>query len=269
MQRPHHSHKLTQYSRGNPRLMLAVAATSYRRPNTPPCPFPQRNISKACLPRCGVCVLVSRNSFPCHAMRVSPPRLRQLVHLLSVNPAASFMHKTMFIALRRRRNSFDSRTVMPSPTSPGADAKFDVETVPDDRTLVDSRRHSTPPDDDESISFSDVREDSDEVRLKSENPAGDPFISSKLPSKPVLLPIIYPLPSAEDLLAHGRTPSPPTSDAAPITPLSCISRALSPPPTHYKRKRARVITSADHDIDPDQTSIRWVRSLPYGRQNRC
>ena len=198
-------------------------------------------------------------------MRVSTPRLGQLVHLLSVNPATAFMHKTMFIALRRRRDSFDTHTVMPSPTD--TDARFDVETVPDDRTLVDSRRNSTPPDDVDSISFSDVRED--EVHLKCRNPAGDPFISSKLPSKPALLPIIYPLPTAEDLLVHGRTPSPPTSDAASVTPLFCISRALSPPPTHYKRKRARIIPSHDHDIDPDQTSIRWVRSLPYDRQNRC
>ncbi len=200
-------------------------------------------------------------------MRVSAPRLGQLVHILTVNPAAAFMHKTMFAALRRRRDSFDARTVMPSPTSPDADAKFDVETVPDDRTLVDSRRNSSPPDDVDLISFSDVRED--EVRLKSQNPAGDPFISSKLPGKPALLPIIYPLPSAEDLLTtHERAPLLPTTDAAPVTPLFCISRTLSPPPTHYKRKRARIIPSADHDIDPDQ-SIRWVRSLPYRRQNRC
>ncbi|KAI9451318.1 hypothetical protein BJY52DRAFT_1191077 [Lactarius psammicola] len=185
-------------------------------------------------------------------MRISAPHFGQLVHLLSVNPAAALMHKTIFAALRRRRDSFDARTVMPSPTSPDADAKFDVETVPDDRTLVDSRRNSTHPDDVDLISFSDVRED--EVRLsKSQNPAGDPFISKKHPGKPALLPIVYPLPTAEDLLAHGRTPPSPTSDPTPVTPLFCIPRALSPPPTHYKRKRARIIPSADHDIDPDQS----------------
>ncbi|KAH8984019.1 hypothetical protein EDB92DRAFT_1543446 [Lactarius akahatsu] len=190
-------------------------------------------------------------------MRVSAPRLGQLVHLLSVNPAAAFMHKTMFAALRRRRDSFDSRTVMPSPTSPDSDAKFDIETVPDDRTLVESesRRNSTPPDDVDLISFSDVRED--EVRLKSQNPAGDTFFPSKHPGKPALHPIIYPLPTAEDLLTHGLAPLPPTSDAPdPVTPLFCISRTLSPPPAHYKRKRARIISSADHDIDLNQTSIR-------------
>ena len=202
-------------------------------------------------------------------MRVSAPRISQLVHLLSVNPAAAFMHKTVFTALRRRRDSFDTRTVMPSPTSPDTDAKFDFETGPDDRTLVDSRRNSTPPDDGDSMSFSDVRED--EVRLKNQNLADDAFISSKLPGKSALHPIIYPLPTAEDILAQGWTPSPPTSDAASITPLCSISRALSPPPSHYKRKRARIIPSADQDIqvDPDQASIRWDPSLPYGRQNKC
>ncbi|KAI9445952.1 hypothetical protein H4582DRAFT_517838 [Lactarius indigo] len=192
-------------------------------------------------------------------MRVSAPRLGQLVHLLSINPAATFMHKTMFAVLRRRQESFDSRTVLPSPTSPDADAKFDVETVPDDRTLVgsESRRNSTPPDEVDLISFSDVRED--EVRLKSQNPAGDQFFPSKHPGKSALHPIIYPLPTAEDLLAHVQAPPPPTSDTPgpdPITPLFYIPRALSPPPTHYKRKRARIIPSTDHDIDPDQTSVR-------------
>ncbi len=195
-------------------------------------------------------------------MRVSAPRFGQLVHLLSVHPAAAFMPKTMFAALRRRQDSFDTRTVIPSPTSPDPDAKFDFETVPDDRTLVESRRDSTP-DEEDLISFSDSRED--EVRLKSQDPAGDPFISSKLLGKQGLLPIIYPLPTAEDLLAHGDTPLPPTVDAASVTPLFCISRALSPPPTHFKRKRARIIPGADHDIDPDQPPIRWVRFLPHHR----
>ena len=183
-------------------------------------------------------------------MRVSAPRLGQLVHFLSVNPATTFMHKTMFATLRRRRDPFDTQTLLPSPTSPNSDAKFDTETVPDDRTLVESRRHSaTDPDDDEMI-FSDVRED--EMSLKSQRTLSDSFISSKLPGKPALLPIIYPLPSAEDLLAYGRTPPAPTIDATSVTPLFCISRALSPPPTHYKRKRAHIIPSADQDIDPDQ-----------------
>jgi hypothetical protein len=182
-------------------------------------------------------------------MRVSAPRLAQLVHLLSVNPATTFMHKTMFATLRRRRDPFDTHTaVMPSPTSPNSNAKFDTETVPDDRTLVESRRHSTHPDDDEMI-FS---EREDEMSLKSQHTLSDSFISSKVPGKPALHPIIYPLPTAEDLLAHGRTPLAPTIDAASVTPLFCISRALSPPPTHYKRKRAHIIPSADHDIDPDQ-----------------
>ncbi|KAN0128012.1 hypothetical protein V8E53_014189 [Lactarius tabidus] len=186
-------------------------------------------------------------------MRVSAPRFSHFVHLLSVNPAAAFMPKTMFASLRRRRDSFDTRTVLPSPTSPDSDAKFDVETVPDDTTLVESRRQSTHPDDDDSI-FSDVRED--EVFLKSKHTEGDAFISSKLPGKPALHPIIYPLPSAEDLLAYGRTAPSQPIDAASVTPLFCISRALSPPPTHYKRKRARIIPSTDHDFDPDQTALR-------------
>ncbi|KAF8265002.1 hypothetical protein EI94DRAFT_1804988 [Lactarius quietus] len=186
-------------------------------------------------------------------MRVSAPRFGQLVHLLSVNPAAAFMHKSRFSALRRGRDSFDTRTVTPSTTSTDSDAKFDVETVPDDRTLVDSRRQSTHPNDD-LISFSDVR--GDEVSLKSQSTVGDPFVSSKLPGKPALHPIIYPLPTAEDLLTHERTPQPSTIDAVSVTPLFCISRALSPPPTHYKRKRARIVPSADHDIEPDQTSLR-------------
>jgi hypothetical protein len=114
----------------------------------------------------------------------------------------------MFATLRRRRDSFDTHTaVMPSPTSPNSTPSFDVETVPDDRTLVESRRHSTHPDDDDSI-FSDVRED--EMSLKSQHTLSDSFISSKLPGKPALHPIIYPLPTAEDLLAHGRTPLAPT-----------------------------------------------------------
>ena len=192
-------------------------------------------------------------------MRVSALHFGQLVHLLSVNPAATFMPKVMFASLRRRRDSFDTHTVSPSPNSPDSDAKFDVETVPDDTTLVDSRRQSTHPDDDDSI-FSDVRED--DAFLKSKHTEGDTFISSKLPGKPALHHIIYPLPSAEDLLAH-RTPPPPPVDTAAVTPLFCISRALSPPPTHYQRKRARTIPSADHDLDPDQTPLRWARSVPF------
>ena len=147
--------------------MLAAAATSFRRPNSP-VPFSRRNISKTCLSRCGVCVLFSRISFPCHAMRVSAPSFGQLVHLLSVNPAATLMHKTMFATLRRRRDPFNAHTVMRSPTSTDSDAKFDVETVPDDRTLVDSRRHSTPPDDDDSIF-------SDDSLMRSENRVEPPL----------------------------------------------------------------------------------------------
>lgn len=187
-------------------------------------------------------------------MRVSAPRFSHLVHLLSVNPAAAFMPKTMFSSLRRRQqDSFDTHTVSSFPTSPDSDAKFDVETVPDDRTLVDSRRQSTHPDDDDSI-FSDARED--EVFHKSKHTECGASISSKLPGKPALHPIIYPLPTAEDLLAQGRTAPSQPIDAASVTPLFCISRALSPPPTHYKRKRARIIQSADHDFDPDQTALR-------------
>jgi len=194
-------------------------------------------------------------------MRVSAPRFGQLVHLLSVNPATTFMHKTMFATLRRRRDPFDARTVMPSPTSPKSDAKFDTETVPDDRTLVESRRHSAHPDDDDMI-FSDVRED--EMSLKSQRTLSDSFISSKLPGMPALLPIIYPLPTAEDLLAYGRTQPTSTIDAASVPQLFCISRALSPPPTHYKRKRAHITQSADHDIDPDQkTSPRLPNVDPH------
>ncbi|KAI0293486.1 hypothetical protein B0F90DRAFT_1762680 [Multifurca ochricompacta] len=201
-------------------------------------------------------------------MRVSAHRLGQLVQqFLSVKPATVLVHTDMFAALRRRRHhdSFSTRTVLDSPISigPDCDSKFDVETetVPDDRTLVESRRASTLPDESDSISLSDPYVD--KICLKTTQYATTcPLMSSELPVKQALLSIIYPLPTSEDLLAHEPTLPPPTVDTPSITPPLCISRALSPPPTHYKRRRACIISSEDHNPGLDPMSVKHAHLPP-------
>jgi hypothetical protein len=208
-------------------------------------------------------------------MRVpAPPRLGQLAHLFPTNPAAAFGCKNMLASLRRHhqhRDPFGSPTAaLPSPTattSTGSDLdhKFDTETVPDDGTLVGSRRRSSEHSDEEeedSITLSDVPEDEDEERVRSRCPSSrglSTYSASRDPS--ARRSIIYPLPSVENLLTHEPTtpsPLPPASmiDSSVALPLSVP--ALSPPPAHYKRRRARIISNEDHDPDPDQASIRCV-----------
>jgi len=178
-------------------------------------------------------------------MRVPAPRLGQLVQLFSVNPSAAFGCKNMLASLRRHRDAFSSHC-----TSPSSDVgpKFDVETVPDDRTLVEFRRHSCH----DSISLSTMPEEEDEECVKSQRSRGPPTSSeTRVPS--VRLSIIYPLPSAENLLDHEPTTPATTIDS--VAPPFCVP-ALTPPPTHYKRRRGRIISDEDYDPDPDQASIR-------------
>ncbi|KAH9987454.1 hypothetical protein BJV74DRAFT_498472 [Russula compacta] len=172
-------------------------------------------------------------------MRVPAPRLGQLAHLFSANTAAVFGHRSMLASLRRHRDPFAPCAVLPSPTgstnsnNSDLDPKFDAETVPDDSTLVDSRRQSSHSEEADSFSLSDVPED-------------------EPPDTSARRSIIYPLPSAENLLAHEPTPPASMIDASTDPPL-CTP--LTPPPAHYKRRRAHIMSDEDHDPDPDSTSI--------------
>ncbi|KAI9449890.1 hypothetical protein F5148DRAFT_619309 [Russula earlei] len=156
-------------------------------------------------------------------MPVPSPRLTQLAHLFSANAAAVFWNST----------------------------SSEVDIGPDDRTLVNSTRNPSHSDEAGSILLSDVPEDAVCV-----NPQ---YVSCHLPtsSKPhdtlVRLSIIDPIPTAENLLAHESIRPFTTLDAL-ISPPSCTP-ALTPPPTHYKRRRARIISSnEDRDPDPDPIS---------------
>jgi hypothetical protein len=231
-------------------------------------------------------------------MRVpAPPRLAQLAHLFQVNPAAVFGNKSTLIASIRRhhhhQDPFGTSTPLPSPTtstgstsastnsesssSSDADPTFDAETVLDDRTFVEeeSRRRSS------SSSHSDAEVDeASSLILLSDIPEEEasylnfkrrrtvpssrgrgrlPAPSSERPDTSARLSIIYPLPSVESLLAatHGPTPSATVIDASIAPPLCTIS-PLSPPPAHYKRRRARIMSDEDHDSDPNQAPIRYV-----------
>lgn len=191
-------------------------------------------------------------------MRVPAPRLGQLAHLFSANPAAVFGNRSVLTSLRRHC------AALPSPTSStnsnnsnsDLDPKFDAETVPDDTTLVDSRRQSSHSEEADSFSLSDMPEDEVCVKLECAPRFRPTF--SKPPDTSSRRSIIYPLPSAENLLAHEpNEPTPPASmiDASTDPPL-CIP--LTPPPAHYKRRRARIMSDEDHDPDPDPTTIRYA-----------
>ncbi|KAF8470505.1 hypothetical protein DFH94DRAFT_213487 [Russula ochroleuca] len=215
-------------------------------------------------------------------MRVpAPTRLAQLAHLFSVNTAAVFGNKnTLTSSLRRHhQNPFDIRPALPSPTSTStstntelsssseSDPTFDAEMVPDDRTLVESRRHSSHSDaEDEADSvvlFSDPPEDEVYLKLQrmvaSSRKRRQPASSSGHPDTSARLSIIYPLPNAESLLTHEPTPSITAAtviDGASIDPPLCTSSPLSPPPAHYKRRRAHIMSDEDHGPDLNQTAIR-------------
>ncbi|KAH9961355.1 hypothetical protein BC827DRAFT_1267716 [Russula dissimulans] len=186
-------------------------------------------------------------------MRVPVRRLGQLAHLFSVNPATVFKRKNILPSIRRHQDPLDSDAALPSPTSTSSDAEPEsaVETVPDDRTLVESRRHSSQSGEADSILLSDVPED--EVCVKPQRASRRPPSSSEPPDPFTRLSIIYPLPTAENLLAHESAHPPPVMDAPPSSS-PCIPAALAPPPTHYKRGRARVMSNEGHDPDPDQLS---------------
>jgi hypothetical protein len=217
----------------------------------------------------------------CHAMRVpAPPRLGQLAHLFPVSPAAAFGCKNMLASLRRHyhnRDPFGSPdTVLPSPTtttsstSSDVDPKFDTETVADDRTLVGSRRHSSSHSDEEDvITLGDVPEDQECAKSQYSSSARGPSTYSSTRDPSARRSIIYPLPSAENLLTHEpTTPPPATAIDSSVAPPLCIP-ALSPPPTHYKRRRARIISNEDHDPDLDQASIRCVCVISLLGYDRC
>ncbi|KAI0253493.1 hypothetical protein BJV78DRAFT_1280830 [Lactifluus subvellereus] len=190
-------------------------------------------------------------------MRVSAPRLGQLVHLLSVKPVSIFSRKNILAVLRHRRDSFGARAVMhlPNIIDCDVDSKFDTETAPDDSTLVESRQLSTLSDEADSILLNDVPEDDISTKTKCTTTSG-PLTSSELPSKPQRLSIIYPLPTAENLLTQEPTQMHTVADPPSIAPPLCIPGPLSPPPTHYKRRRARIISGEDHDPDLDRSPIR-------------
>ena len=230
-------------------------------------------------------------------MRVpAPPRLAQLAHLFQVNPAAVFGNKSTLIASIRRhhhnQDPFGTNTPLPSPTtsttsistspnsesssSSDADPTFDAETVPGDRTLFEeeSRRRSsssyTGAEVDEAnslILLSDIPEDVSYLNFKRHRTVpssrgrgrGQPVFSSERPDTSARVSIIYPLPSAESLLAatHGPAPSATVIDAS-IAPPLCTSSPLSPPPAHYKRRRARIMSDEDHDSDSNQAPIMYV-----------
>ena len=168
-----------------------------------------------------------------------------------------------------------------SSSSSDADPTFDAETVLEDRTLVEEefRRRSSS-----SHSDAEIDDDASSVKLLSGIPEEDasylnlkrhrtvpsslgrergrgrgPASSSEGTNTSARLSIIYPLPSAESLLAatYGPTPSATVIDAS-IAPPLCTSSPLSPPPAHYKRRRARIMSDEDHDSDPNQAPIRYV-----------
>ena len=160
----------------------------------------------------------------------------------------------MLASLRRHRDSFNFHSALPC-TSPSSDVDPKFDTVPDDRTLVEFRRHSSH----DSISLSTMPEEEDEECVKSQCSRGPPT-SSETRDPSVRLSIIYPLPSAENLLGHEPTTPATTIDS--VAPPFCVP-ALTPPPTHYKRRRGRIISDEDYDPDPDQASIRYVCVLSF------
>jgi hypothetical protein len=205
-------------------------------------------------------------SFSRHAMRVSPPRLGQLTRFLSASPASIFSQRSVLTILRRRRESLGSGAVLHPPIILNTDVESncDTETVPDDRTLVEPRTLVTLPDETDSISLKDMPED--EVCTKTQCTTSRPFKSSEFHVEPERSSIIYPLPTAENLLTQEplspHTAADPQSFAAPVG----IPCQLTPPPTHYKRRRARIISGEDSDPDLDRSSIRcvYVHSPPRG-----
>ena len=189
-------------------------------------------------------------------MRVPAPRLGQLAHLFSINTAAVFGHKDMLSYTRRHRDPIDTGAALPSPTSTSSDVepKSDAKTIPDDRTLVNHRRHSSKSDEMDSILLSDVPGDGvcGKPQCTSRRPP-----TSEPPDPTGQLSIIYPLPTIEKLLAHEHTHQLAVMDAS-IAPLLCTPTALAPPATHYKRRRGRIISNEDHDPDPDEMSNRYI-----------
>jgi hypothetical protein len=144
-------------------------------------------------------------------------------------------------------------TLLSTGTSSDVDSKFDVETVSDEGTLVETRQCPSHPDKADSISLSDVPEDEECIKSQC-TPRGSPTCSEN-PFPSAGQPIIYPLPSDEGLLADKPPPAI-TVDASVALPPSV--HALTPPPTHYQRRRARIISDEDNEPEPDQTPVRCV-----------
>lgn len=183
----------------------------------------------------------------------------QVARILSTNPVIVFSQKNMLAVLGRRRDSFSARAVIQQPPTilnHDIDSKSETETVLDDRTLVGSRRLVALYDEVDSISLCDVPEDGASSQTPCTTRSSGSFPSSS--GKPERLSIIYPLPTAENLLTSESTPPHTAADPHSITPSLCIPCPLTPPPTHYKRRRARIISGEEHDPDPDQSSIRYV-----------
>lgn len=187
---------------------------------------------------------------PLLLVRVPVPHLCQFTHFFSENPGVAFGYKNM----RLPWDPFGSCVTLPS-TSPRSDVdpKFDVETVSDEGTLVDTRRCPSHPDKTESISLSDVPEDEECIKSQC-TPRGSPTCSEN-PFSSAGQPIVYPLPSDEGLLAYK--PPPAITIDTLVAPPSCV-HALTPPPTHYKRRRARIISDEHDEPELDQTPARCV-----------
>jgi len=189
-------------------------------------------------------------------MRVPVPRLSQLAHLFTLNPATTFWYNNTLTSMRRDWDPFGSRASLLSYTdgSSDVDSEFDVETIPDDRTLAESGRHSPHSDEADSSPLIDVLED--EGCGKSQCTSQGPPRTSEIPEESSRRPIIYPLPSDEELLAYEPTPRGPIIHALFVLPPSIT--ALRPPPSHHKRRRSRIISDEDYDPAPDQAPIRYI-----------
>ena len=194
--------------------------------------------------------------FICHAMRVLVPRPGQLAHLFTMNLGATFWYKNTPTSMRRDWDPFGSRASLLSSTdsSSDVDSEFDVETILDDRTFVESGRHSSHSDQVDLLATSDVVEDEECVTFQCTSQR--PLRSSENPDESAQRPIIYPLPSDEELLAYVSTPRGSTIDDLSVPPPSVTG--LRPPPSHCRRRRGRIISEEDYDPGPDKTPIRYI-----------
>ena len=194
-------------------------------------------------------------------MRVPVPRPGQLAHLFTSNLGATFWYNNNNTptSMRRDCDPFGSRASLLSSTdgSSDVDSEFDLETIPDDRTFEEFDRHSSHFDQANSLAPSDVVEDEECATFKCASQG--PPRSSENPDESAQRPIIYPLPSDEELLAYESTPQGSTIGDLFVPPPSITN--LRPPPSHCKRRRGRIISEEDYDPGPDQSPIRYICAI--------